>query len=69
MAWPSQAQVRLSLAGQVFANVAALTKLPPLRRRKGGSWTSEQAGMFFDSSRDGEDDLYACPTPILGRGS
>ncbi|MGW3606734.1 hypothetical protein [Micromonospora sp. NPDC005161] len=46
-----------------------MTKLPPLRKRKGSSWTSEQARMFLESSRDGDDYLYACPNPILGRGS
>ncbi|MGC4806124.1 hypothetical protein [Micromonospora sp. DT233] len=29
-----------------------MTTLPPLRMRRGGSWASEQARMFLESSRD-----------------
>ncbi|MBM7494048.1 integrase [Micromonospora luteifusca] len=40
-------------------NVGALAKLPPIRARKGNSWSSEEAGAFLESSRDGDDCLYA----------
>jgi integrase len=48
--------------------ITALTKLPPLRKRKGSSWTSDQAGMFLESSRDGEDYLYAAYVLVLVLG-
>lgn len=52
----------------VTKNVAALAKLPPLRKRKGNSWTSEQARMFLESSRDGDDYLYAAYVLVLVLG-
>ena len=60
----SQAQVEELVA----KNVAALAKIPPLRKRKGNSWTSEQAGMFLESSRDGDDYLYAAYVLVLVLG-
>src|SRR6185437_9033459 len=52
----------------VTKNVAALAKIPPLRKRKGSSWTSEQARMFLESSRDGNDYLYAAYVLGLRKG-
>lgn len=60
----SQAQVE----ELVTKNVAALAKLPPLRKRKGNSWTSDQARAFLESSRDGNDYLYAAYVLVLVLG-
>lgn len=49
-------------------NVAALVKLPPIRNRKGKSWNSEQARAFLESSRDGNDYLYAAYVLVLVLG-
>ena len=35
----------------VAKNVAALVKLPPLRRRKGRAWSSEEARRFLESAK------------------
>ncbi|MFE9658304.1 hypothetical protein [Micromonospora sp. NPDC006431] len=52
----------------VVKNVAALVKLPPIRARKGKSWSSEEARAFLESSRDGDDYLYAAYVLVLVLG-
>ncbi len=60
----SQAEVEELVA----KNVAALAKLPPLRKRKGAAWSSEEARAFLESSRDGDDYLYAAYVLVLVLG-
>jgi integrase len=38
----------------VTKNVATLVKLPPLRKRRASSWTSEQARTFLESARESD---------------
>jgi integrase len=52
----------------VTRNVAALAKLPPLRKRKGDAWSSDEARTFLESSRDGGDYLYAAYVLVLVLG-
>ncbi|MFI7431661.1 tyrosine-type recombinase/integrase [Micromonospora sp. NPDC049836] len=52
----------------VAKNVAALVKLPPIRARKGKSWSSEEARAFLESSRDSDDYLYAAYVLVLVLG-
>ncbi|WP_396888720.1 tyrosine-type recombinase/integrase [Micromonospora reichwaldensis] len=57
----SQAEVEELVA----KNVAALVKLPPIRSRKGKSWSSEEARAFLEASRDDDDYLYAAYVLVL----
>ncbi|NYH40325.1 hypothetical protein HNR22_000052 [Micromonospora jinlongensis] len=52
----------------VAKNVAALVKLPPIRNRKGKSWSSEEARSFLEASRDDDDYLYAAYVLVLVLG-
>jgi integrase len=52
----------------VTKNVAALVKLPPVRRRKGKAWTSDEARRFLESARADSDPLYAAYVLILVLG-
>jgi integrase len=49
-------------------NAAALVKLPPVRRRKGRAWTSDEARRFLESARADRDPLYAAYVLILVLG-
>lgn len=60
----SQAQVE----ELVSRNVAALVKLPPIRKRKGNAWSSDEARTFLESSRVGADYLYAAYVLVLVLG-
>ncbi|MEU5908843.1 tyrosine-type recombinase/integrase [Micromonospora sp. NPDC047467] len=60
----SQAEVEELIA----KNVAALVKLPPIRSRKGKSWSSEEARAFLEASRDDDDYLYAAYVLVLVLG-
>lgn len=60
----SQAEVEELVA----KNVAALVKLPPIRSRKGRSWSSEEARAFLEASRDDDDYLYAAYVLVLVLG-
>ena len=53
---------------QVGRNVAALVKLPPLRKRKGSSWTSDEARTFLEAARADTDPLYAAYVLVLVLG-
>ncbi|NIL40232.1 site-specific integrase [Salinispora arenicola] len=52
----------------VVKNVAALVKLPPIRARKGKSWSSDEARTFLESARAGDDYLYAAYVLVLVLG-
>ncbi|WP_433551894.1 tyrosine-type recombinase/integrase [Micromonospora zamorensis] len=52
----------------VTRNAAALVKLPPVRRRKGRAWTSDEARRFLESARADRDPLYAAYVLILVLG-
>jgi integrase len=52
----------------VTRNAAALVKLPPVRRRKGRAWTSDEARRFLESARAARDPLYAAYVLILVLG-
>lgn len=43
-------------------------KLPPVRRRKGRAWTSDEARRFLESARTDRDPLYAAYVLILVLG-
>lgn len=60
----SQAEVEELVA----KNVAALVKLPPIRNRKGKSWSSEEARAFLEASRDDDDYRYAAYVLVLVLG-
>lgn len=57
----SQAQVE----ELVSRNVAALIKLPAIRRRKGNTWSSDEARAFLEAARDAADHLYAAYVLVL----
>jgi integrase len=52
----------------VSRNVAGLVKLPTIRRRKGGAWSTDEARTFLESSLNGSDYLYAAYVLILVLG-
>lgn len=54
----------------VSRNVASLVKLPspPKRRRKGASWSVQEASSFLESARNDNDPLYAAYVLILVLG-
>ncbi|MGC5334760.1 tyrosine-type recombinase/integrase [Micromonospora sp. DT62] len=52
----------------VTRNAAALVKLPPVRRRKGRAWSSDEARRFLESARADRDPLYAAYVLILVLG-
>jgi integrase len=52
----------------VSKNVAAPVKLPPIRKRRGKAWSSDQARRFLESARDDLDPLYAAYVLILVLG-
>lgn len=53
----------------VSRNVAALAKVPsPPRRRRGSTWSVEEASRFLASARDDGDPLYAAYVLILVNG-
>jgi integrase len=52
----------------VTKNVASLVKLPPLRRRKGRAWSSEEARRFLESAKSEADPLYAAYVLVLVLG-
>ncbi|TDC01432.1 site-specific integrase [Micromonospora fluostatini] len=52
----------------VTRNAAALVKPPPVRRRKGRAWTSDEARRFLESARADRDPLYAAYVLILVLG-
>ncbi|MBW4703676.1 site-specific integrase [Micromonospora sp. RL09-050-HVF-A] len=52
----------------VTRNAAALVKLPPVRRRRGRAWTSDEARRFLESARADRDPLYAAYVLILVLG-
>lgn len=52
----------------VTRNVAALVKLPPVRRRKGRAWSSDEARRFLESARADHDPLYPAYVLILVLG-
>jgi integrase len=52
----------------VTKNVAALVKLPPLRRRKGKAWSSDEARRFLESAKTECDPLYAAYVLVLVLG-
>jgi len=52
----------------ISKNVAALVTLPPLRKRKGAAWSSEEARAFLESARDSDDPLYAAYVLVLVLG-
>ena len=54
--------------GAGHQNAAALVKLPPVRRRKGRAWTSDEARRFLESARADRDPLYAAYVLILVLG-
>jgi integrase len=49
-------------------NVATMVKLPPLRKRKANTWTSDQARTFLESARNASDPLYAAYVLVLVLG-
>jgi integrase len=49
-------------------NVAVFVKLPVVRRRKRGRWTSEQARQFLESARQDNDPFYAAYVLVLVLG-
>ncbi|MFG3422347.1 tyrosine recombinase XerC [Micromonospora sp. NPDC048063] len=52
----------------VTRNAAALVKPPPVRRRRGRAWTSDEARRFLESARADRDPLYAAYVLILVLG-
>ncbi len=52
----------------VSRNVAALVKLPPVRKKRGQSWSSEEARQFLESARRDGDPLYAAYVLVLVLG-
>ncbi len=52
----------------ITRNVAALVKLPPVRRRKGQAWSTEEARRFLESARHDDDPLYAAYVLVLVLG-
>jgi integrase len=52
----------------VTKNVAAMVKLPPLRKRKASTWTTDQARTFLESARESDDPLYAAYVVVLVLG-
>lgn len=52
----------------VTRNAAALVKLPPIRRRRGRAWTSDEARRFLECARADCDPLYAAYVLILVLG-
>ncbi|MEV1290031.1 site-specific integrase [Micromonospora sp. NPDC049679] len=60
----SQAQVE----ELITKNVAGLVKLPAIRRRKGNTWTSDEARTFLESARDVADYLYPAYVLVLVLG-
>ena len=52
----------------VTKNVAALVRLPALRKRKGSAWSSEEARTFLESARDAGESLYAAYVLVLVLG-
>ena len=49
-------------------NIAALVKLPPVRRPRRRAWTSEEARRFLESARHDRDPLYAAYVLVLVLG-
>ena len=52
----------------ISRNVAAMVKLPAVRKRRGASWSSDEARRFLESARAGADPLYAAFVLILVLG-
>lgn len=52
----------------VTRKAAALVKLPPVRRRRGRAWSSDEARRFLESARSDRDPLYAVYVLILVLG-
>jgi len=52
----------------VTKNVAAMVKLPPVRRHRGKAWSSEEARRFLESAKNDRDPLYAAYVLILVLG-
>lgn len=52
----------------IIRNVAALVKLPAVRRRKGQAWSTEEARRFLESARRDNDPLYAAYVLVLVLG-
>ncbi len=52
----------------ISRNVAALVKLPSIRRRKGQAWTTEEARRFLESARRDGDPYYAAYVLVLVLG-
>ncbi|MBO4209070.1 tyrosine-type recombinase/integrase [Micromonospora echinofusca] len=52
----------------VTRNAAALVKLPPVRRRRGRAWSSDEARRSLESARSDRDPLYAAYVLILVLG-
>jgi integrase len=49
-------------------NVATLVKLPPVRRRRGQAWSTEEARRFLESARRDDDPFYAAYVLVLVLG-
>ncbi len=49
----------------ITRNVASLAKLPPSRKRKTKSWSTEEARRFLESARRDRDPLYAAYVLVL----
>jgi integrase len=54
--------------GYVTRNVASLVKLPPVRKRRGKAWTSDEARRFLESARADNDRFYAAFVLVLVLG-
>jgi integrase len=54
--------------GLIARNVAGFVKLPSARRRRGASWSSEEARRFLESARSDNDPLYAAYVLVLVLG-
>ncbi|MEV0810686.1 site-specific integrase [Micromonospora sp. NPDC050200] len=52
----------------VGKNVAGLVKLPAVRRRKGNTWSSEEARTFLEAAREATDYLYPAYVLVLVLG-
>jgi integrase len=52
----------------ITRNVAAVTTLPTVRKRRGRAWTSDEARAFLESARADDDPLYAAYVLILVLG-
>jgi integrase len=52
----------------VTKNVAALIRLPALRKRKGSAWSSDEARTFLESARAAGEPLYAAYVLVLVLG-